>query len=230
MVVGLDDFRGHDPSHEQDWPWTKEGQIGSQLKTCNRSSGWSMVSIDTSKVHLTCTATYAPVLRFLMTKKNGWSAMTCGYSTRVLVRAIIPGRGTEEASTEGGAVLNEHYGTVCDTVFGNVEEKKMWCTWPDSSLRPLLSHFQISLLHRLPNIQVLTICHTHTDKHTHPKSKSDERKSRFCARTALGAEWAEDVLANTWGVQCPVQYCRLCVTNQYSFPPTSENKLIQTGL
>lgn len=33
----------------------------------------------------------APVLRCLMTKKNGWSAMTCGYSTRFLVRAIIPG-------------------------------------------------------------------------------------------------------------------------------------------
>lgn len=35
---------------------------------------------------------HLPVLRFLMTKKNGWSAMTCGYSTRVLVSAIIPDR------------------------------------------------------------------------------------------------------------------------------------------
>lgn len=34
-----------------------------------------------------------PVFLFLMTKKKGWSAMTCGYSTSVLVNAIIPVEG-----------------------------------------------------------------------------------------------------------------------------------------
>lgn len=35
---------------------------------------------------------HTPALRSLMTKKKGWSAITCGYSTRVRVRAIRPDR------------------------------------------------------------------------------------------------------------------------------------------
>lgn len=35
---------------------------------------------------------YTPVLRSLMTKKKGWSAITCGYSTRVRVMATRPDR------------------------------------------------------------------------------------------------------------------------------------------
>lgn len=40
-----------------------------------------------SPVHVTW---HTPVLRSRTTKKNGWSAIICGYSTRVRVRAVIP--------------------------------------------------------------------------------------------------------------------------------------------
>lgn len=33
VVVGLDDFGGHDPAHEEDGPWGRKGQIESQVKT-----------------------------------------------------------------------------------------------------------------------------------------------------------------------------------------------------
>ncbi len=29
MIIGLDDFRGHDPAHEEDGAWGRKGQIES---------------------------------------------------------------------------------------------------------------------------------------------------------------------------------------------------------
>lgn len=35
MVVGVDDFRGHDPAHEEDGPWRERGKINMlHSKTC----------------------------------------------------------------------------------------------------------------------------------------------------------------------------------------------------
>lgn len=35
VVVGVDDFRGHDPAHEEDGPWRERGKINMlHSKTC----------------------------------------------------------------------------------------------------------------------------------------------------------------------------------------------------
>lgn len=50
-----------------------------------------------SSVYLLCTvknveepAAFSPVLLFLTKKKKGWSTITWGYSTAILLMAIIP--------------------------------------------------------------------------------------------------------------------------------------------
>lgn len=95
MVVWLDDFRGHDPAHEENGPWERKGQ---------RESDQNTHIIYQSEIS-TLKYTHIPVLRFLMTKKNGWSAMTCGYSTRVLVRAIIPERKRRRGGTNTAVIF-----------------------------------------------------------------------------------------------------------------------------
>lgn len=100
--------------------------------------------------------------------------MTCGYSTRVRVRPIIPGRnrlGNRKGRVQDqeGAGSGTGKGGFSEPQAGNANVSRLVggeSTCADGSLRALLGHLQVGLLHRLPDVHVLPVWQAHTHTHT----------------------------------------------------------------
>lgn len=138
MVFGLNDFGGHDPAHEEDGPWKEERQV--ETKT------WDIHGCHTGT---SCT------LRTCSPVSDDKEERVVGHDLRV--EHQCSGQGDHSWEQRRPELRPESM---------NCTLRWRWnpssSTWSNRSLGALLSHFQIGLLHRLPDIQVPVVWNTET--------------------------------------------------------------------